>query len=279
MKTDIFEWDDATEEIVRKAVESRELDNAVEKLKNEAEGSLDSDFHQFNFEQVLRERDTVVKSIQQLLSPKLDSLEEWHDKIESREDETEFQRNRDDNAVDWEDYQNLKGNYERLRNIHSLTTIWAFVAHANSNDVAKAVDIHQMQANQNKAMEMVNENFDGIENLLDSMSKEMRDGIMRGMSDALEEVLDKPEERLEKLESKVEEKNRRIEELEDRQSDLLDPESVEPLSDSQRELYDYVLGNPGASHDEIAENTDTAANQVPLQLDRIKGKGWQVPKD
>lgn len=288
MKQDVFEWDDATQKIVEKAVESRELDNATENLKNQADDSLDKNFNQFNFEEVLRERDTVIKSVQQVLGPKLDSFEKWHSKIvgrngglEESEMESDFLENKRDNAVDWSDYEQLWENYERLRSIHSLTTIWAFVAHANSSDVGKAVDIRQMQADQNKAMEMVNKHYDKFIDAADRIGRQVKDGQREALKEAMEEVMDKPEERLEELERKVERKDDRIEELEekleDKESRLIDPSSVEALSDQQQEIYQYLQNNPDASEEEISEECDVAPNQVPLQLQRIEKRGWPLP--
>ena len=283
MKQDVFEYNDATHEIVKKAVENRELDNATESLKNDAEESLDSDFHQFNFDKVLRERDTVVKSIQQVLSPKLDAFEKWNDKIEDRNGgleessmDSDFVANKQDNAVDWSDYQKLWENYERLRDIHSLTTIWAFVAHANSNDVAKAVDIRQMQADQNKAMELVNENFDGIENMLDSMAKEMRDGVMRGMEDALESVFSDKDDEIKDLKKKNEELREKLEEAENQGADIDDPK---PLSPKQGELADLVQDNPEKDEEWLSEQLDTPVSKVRQLESQIQGKGYKFSID
>lgn len=272
MKQDVFEWDDATQKIVEKAVENRELDNATENLKNQAEESLDKNFHQFNFDEILRDRDTVVKSIQQVLSPRLNSFEKREKQISEREEESGFQANYKDNAVDTDDYDRLKSNYELLKEIHSQTTIWAFVAHANSSDVAKALDIRQMQADQNEAMKMVNENYDKFISAADKIGRQVKEG----QKQALKEVMTENEEEIERLKEEKEELERKLEEERDKGTKVGDPE---PLSSKQAELADLVEDNPEKDKEWYAEQLGNEPRFVSKMETEIQRKGYDFSVD
>jgi len=266
MKQDVFEWDDATQTIVEKAVENRELDNATENLKDQAEDSLDKNFHQFNFDEILRDRDTVVKSIQQVLSPRLNSFEKREKQIRDRKEESDFQANYKDNAVDTDDYDLLEANYELLKEIHSQTTIWAFVAHANSSDVAKALDIRQMQADQNEAMKMVNQNYDKFITAADKIGRQVKEG----QKQALKEVLTEREEKIEAKDKRIEELERKIEEK--KKSDVED--EPEPLTTRQRELVDLVNDNPEKGQDYFAEEMNLENRNISKLESDIQRKGY-----
>lgn len=278
MRSDLFEWDDATQSIVEKAVESRELDRSAESLKDQADNSLDVNFNQYNWKEVLQKRENVVKSVQQNLGPHIDAFNERDEEIGDIVGSDRFERNKSNNAHDRETVEALLENYRLLKRIHSLTVIWAYLAHANSSDVAEAVEIRQMQAEQNKAMEMVSENYDKFVEAADKIGRQVK----QGQKEALKEVLSEREDRIDELESELSEKEDRIDELESASDEVegsvVDVNSLETLSKNQQAIYDFVLENPGASDEEISEETDTAINQVPLQLDRIENRGWPLPE-
>lgn len=264
---DVFEVDDATYSIVKKAVETRDLDRATENLKDQAEDTLDQNFNQFDFDNVMRERDTVVKSIQQTLSPKLNALEDRHDALEERMQSDGFKRNLEDDAVDRDDWQNLLDAYQLLRQIHSLTTIWAFTAHANSQDVAKAVNIEQMQADQQEAMRLVNEHFDKFESAADSIGRQVK----QGQKEAVKEVLSERESRIDELESENEELRNKLEEEKERSTEVDDPE---PLTSKQRELADLVKDNPKMDKEWYADKMDTEPRFISKLETEIQKKGF-----
>lgn len=269
---DVFEVDDATYEIVKKAVETRDLDRATQNLKDQADDTLDQNFNQFDFDNVMRERDTVVKSIQQTLSPKLNALEDRHDSLQDRMSDDGFQRNLEDDAVDRDDWQNLMEAYELLRQIHSLTTVWAFTAHANSQDVAKAVDIEQMQADQNEAMRMVNEHFDKFESAADTIGRQVK----QGQKEAVKEVLQERESRIDELEQKNKELERKLEEEKDRGVDIDKPK---PLSSKQGELADLVKDNPEKDVEWLSKELGTPVNKVRQLESQIQDKGYSFSID
>jgi len=269
---DVFEVDDATYSIVKKAVETRDLDRATENLKDQAEDTLDQNFNQFDFDNVMRERDTVVKSIQQTLSPKLNALEDRHDALEARMQSDGFQRNLEDDAVDRDDWQNLLDAYQLLRQIHSLTTIWAFTAHANSQDVAKAVNIEQMQADQQEAMRLVNEHFDKFESAADSIGRQ----IKKGQKEAVKEVLSERESRVDELESENEELREKLDEMEDLGTDLDKPK---PLAERESELADLARENPDKDLEWIMDEMDLPKKTVRKLESQIQSKGYSFKID
>jgi len=269
---DVFEVDDATYEIVKKAVETRDLDRATQNLKDQADDTLNQNFNQFDFDNVMRERDTVVKSIQQTLSPKLSSLEDRHENLMDRLSDNDFQENLDDNAVDVDDWNNLMESYQLLRQIHSLTTVWAFTAHANSQDVAKAVDIQQMQADQNEAMKMVNKHFEKFESAADTIGRQVK----QGQKEAVKEVLQEREDKIDDLERENKELKRKVEELENQGADIDDPN---PLSPKQGELADLVKSNPKKDVEWLADQLGTPVNKVRQLESQIQDKGYSFSID
>jgi len=271
MSIDVFEWDDATESIVKKAVENRDLDNATDNLKTQADETLNNNFNQFNFEQVMRDRDTVIKSIQQTLSPRLKSFENNHDQIMNRVDNDGFQVNYEDNAVDRDDWDMLMSNYRDLREISSQLAIWAYVAHANSRDVGKAVDISQMQADQNKAMQLLNENYDKFISAADKIGRQVRDGMKEGVSEALDER----ESRIEELERE----NERLQsELDDR-PDGVELDDPEPLAKRESELADLVSSNPSKDIEFFMEEMDLPKKTIRKLESQIQNKGFNFSID
>jgi hypothetical protein len=271
-RTDFFEWDDATQKIVQKAVKERDLDNSSQNLVDNAESSINKNFNQFNFDSVLRERDTVVKSIQQNLGPRLDTLEQKHQRIVDRMDSDEFQADRQDNAIDWSDFKDLKDAYDLLREVHSQTTIWAFVAHANSQDIAEAVEIHQMQADQNEAMRMVNEHYDKFEGVADRIGRQIKDGFQ----DALEEFQQVNQE---EFEEKQEELKDVKAELKDLKENTVTVDEVEPLTSRQKDLVDLVHNNPEKGMDWYA-NQMSIENRIVSKLESdIQKKGYRFSVD
>jgi len=269
---DVFEWSDATQKIVEKAVRERDLGNAAENMKNQAESSLNQNFNQFDFENVLSERDTVVKSIQQNLSPKLDAFEKREELLDERIEDNDFQRNLEDNAVDRSDWNDLMESYNLLKEIHSLTTIWAFVAHANSQDVAKAVNIQQMQADQNEAMKLVNENYDKFISAADKIGRQVK----QGQKEALKEVLDERDDKIESLESEKKELERELEELQDKGVDLDDPK---PLAEREAELADLVQDNPDEGVEFFMDEMDLPKKTVRKLESQIQNKGYKFSID
>jgi DNA repair exonuclease SbcCD ATPase subunit len=122
----------------------------------------------------------------------------------------------------------------------------------------------------------VNENFDGIENMLDSMAKEMRDGVMRGMEDALETVFSEKAERIDELEEKNKELKDRLEEAKNQGAEIGDPE---PLSSKQAELADLVEDNPEKDVEWLSEKLETPVNKVRQLESQIRDKGYSFSID
>jgi len=260
--TNVFEIDDATEKIIDKAVRDRDLDRSTEATHDRAKETMKGDFNQYNYETKIGQRNEVVNSIQMNLGPLLDTIQKWDGEIEDRENSDEFQRDKQDNAIDVDDYEMLKDQLKRLRKAHSKTAIWAYLAHANSQDIAKAIDVQQMQANQNKAMEMVNKNFEGLENMLQGMGRELGDAVERGMKNAVEDT----REELERKTDRIDELEREIEELES--------EEFELPSAKQLELMKLVRENPDWDKDDLADNSPWPKNKIGQMESRIRDKGF-----
>lgn len=268
MKEEVFEWNEDTQNIMKEAIENRELDSATEKLKEKVDDELNVDFNQYNFDQIIQDRSNLIRSIQTTLSPQLETLEQRHESLEELKESDDFKSDKRDDIISSEHWDFLVKNYEMLRTIHSLTALMFYPAYANSQDIVEAIDIQQRQADQRKALEMINDHYDKFIDAADTIGRQQKKGMKEGMKEAFEE-----------LDHKVEEKNERIKklksEVEELQKKAVGPGEVEPLTEKQRELVNLVNDNPQKDKDWIAQEFNMPKTKVGQMESQIKQKGYQ----
>lgn len=261
----------ASQTLIEKALEDEDLDRATERLKREAEDAVEGEFNEYKFDEVLRDREAVISSIQQSIGPALEEAKEKWSDAKEREDEDEFQQDRSDRSISPEDYDRLKQLVILYRRLFSQAVIMWYVDNQTVDKVESAIELQERRKYESKLAEQMNNWIEKSEGI----GEEIAQGITQYTAQVrLEDFIEKEFD--ERLEAKLQEVDLELEE------DLEVVDEVEELKNQLQELENRLeeaaSNNAGSDEEDSTPSYEHTCEKCGYDWEGRKENPKQCPK-